>query len=740
MIGASSSRIITALTYLTGITCLLFTLSGVAQTGKATESDTERSSGLTTSQNSNGSFISYGNSTLYLEGLTKEQLSQSAQQIFWGGIIPGILLGSRPFVSGVLDTVDNDSAVVASTVYGAQTFAGYGLAMMGALANIKNIIDAGMGYTTLSSFFSTLHAGHILNLLGNTYEGYSRSMHEYRRATFTAIALLSYYLSPDSFKGASPRPVYLQDNVSHRLFIQLGLPPQDNNAPYIEFSRTGFNSKSRESRQSPLNRLADTMDQIGLQNLTVFPSTEVTGNQLLLAVNKSTDSPPTLIEMDLNFGRNRYTPWLEESYLNAAELDSEAYFSVFHESLLHQISDALLCTQGACATGVLSDSHDVHKVYRPFRNQITDVHLNTDENSSTPVASLGGQFTLSLDKKALTITSPDATDDLHYQYRLPRWLVSLFNAEITYSARELSLHSLRAALHEGARSLDLNLEAPTRRVRRPEIKHHIYYGYYDEPVARTPSGDYYEMTIPAPSAAHGPSHGPSYNPTPTPLVTETRPAAPMMSSVAPSESSHSSSSLQLSSFSWSDHLFSRPSHAANATHDAYTTGVGDPSATRPAPQPNKRLRPVLDFGQKRNSPKDPLYRFNNAPADPRDSIEGGFGVDNLRKPYAAGIVEDLQVAASRDSDGEPNACIICLEEGSPAEPLYKCPQCRAGMGHLGCLDEYAFNEIQNKHTGYKYSLHWHDLFHLNHEVNVPCSSCKHPLAAQIRWSQIHKHY
>ncbi|CAM3809312.1 hypothetical protein [Parendozoicomonas haliclonae] len=642
---------------------------------------------LALEQNRHGSFLEFGNNLLFLEDFSPNRITSALAQITLGGILPGLLIGSAPHLGQWLEKVTQTTHSHTQTLVQGSQWAGTLLALVARLANLEDIFNAGLSYTNLSAAFELLGYQRILFLLGLQQLTDQQRLHY--RLLSTALLITAWQLWPFS-TGEKSWPVQLTDRYSKYFIIRIHSPTPDHNLPVVEFLRTQLQMTSRHDGQHPLGRLAHAMERTGRESLSVVPRTLTTGKQLMLMVPQDdTGQQAAIVHIALDYQKETFTPWLEESYANPHLRQASRFFSLFQKDILDHISDALLCLYNKCHWGQLSaTAHEDVFTYQPDEPAAPVPAQESTvpyHSSNARVFQLGSRLFARANDHNLELSANPVQSGHFHQYRLPAWLTSLISAELTASFRDWAFKST------------LNTLTPHASV--------------------TPAGPSLPEISPEPF--------PELSPSPDPEITSDAHSAsvPLSSGVGRTRSQVARS---------------QTTPLPPAAQNLPWIRRGDKEKIQPVSQTKR-------FGNaQRKTPKDPLNLYKNIRRrHPSDGLATSFETSHYYTNYAGGVTDKMYKHARQNKE-----CVICFDSGRKAAPLLKCPhQCEAGVMHLGCLDKYLHNHVQyndvgaellyppgnrqgsianpTKAIGARHHAH----------INVPCPVCRQPIAAQLRWGK-----
>ena len=418
-----------------------------------------------------GTYIKLGNSIFFLEGLYGSDVTSALKQGLWGGVLPGIIWGLRPWAAYGLQQLNYDHDYY-------QALSWYVLTALGAAPYLKAQFD------NLAHIFkgSTLYSAQTLLIEGLYNYKLVKSWHD----NTPPPSLISYYAIQGSATMAgligkevtrlamgqpSKQTVTLTGDPSRYFFVKVQ-PGQYKTKNYIiEIQRIRLNKTPIPNPDTPLGRLALAMDELNIDSLHALPRFSPTGNRLNLSfAKKTTEAHPfseranSDLQLQLDLEYENPHPWIESfliegNELYPGEIPAGSYFSIFQSQILNHISDALICSHSPeeCLSGDISlKNMNYQTVYSPSsESQLQPISLWVSRTSEggKATASLGEGVTLISPthgaraySKTITVFSQHQHHPTVAQYWLPAWAGQIAISEANSATRRIGMRLTTMAL------------------------------------------------------------------------------------------------------------------------------------------------------------------------------------------------------------------------------------------------------------------------------------------------------
>ena len=459
--------------------CLIALLSALCSTGTVTlahSSEPNSPQGwnnpLQAGINQSGAFLSAGNTVIFLEGVTSQTFQELAYQGILGGLLPGLILGSRPYVNRALQqNFPSPASTIPYNVYTLLTFAGYIPNYLFKALNLTSIYNAGAWYLLPSALYEYIYLVHYASTGTPSREGPNII-----RGAGIALGLGLSRLGFAFNGGQSPRQINLAGDDGFQFFIQIRPQFTEVNLTAVEIHRTKLASASESNPLAPMGRLAKVMDEAKINTLFLIPQTTTAGNHLSLsfaAENESGHVQAFTGSIKLDYGDNLFTPWLEPFLYGHTPKSGEPtvyppLLSVFQKDILKPVIEFLGCLNSeTCATGIMEPDSENEKnlTYRPYLNRVTGQTIRDRQLSeeATSLFSIPGNLFLKQESSELTLSSSYTPLKSVKQFWVPSWLTSAAVAEINAAVRESAKGIVHGQLMKFADWRGIDTKAPWER-------------------------------------------------------------------------------------------------------------------------------------------------------------------------------------------------------------------------------------------------------------------------------------
>ena len=469
------------------IPVLFFLAVTASRAGSSEFPDSEHAweSPFQTGINQSGAFLSAGNNILFLEGVTSETFKSLAFQSIFGGLLPGLILGSRPFVTNFLQYSYPFARTIQYNAYTLMTLAGYAPNYLFKALNLTNIVNAGAWYLIPSALSEFLYLADRASS--------NESLRDCPVLTRGFGAYIGLVLSQlgQALSGRIPSQIGVAGDDGFQLFIQINPTFTKASLTAIEIHRVQLASASESPSSTLLGQLAKAMDTAKASTLFLIPQTTTTGNHLNLsfaAKNESGKTQAITGSVALNFRDNRFTPWLETSLYNDSSRSEESEvepprISVFQKDILKPVIEFLECFDNeTCSTGNMEPAtpeDQANLVYTPYLNWITRQTVRDKQESEKNISlfSIPGGLFLKSAPGELTLSAAPKPLKTITQLWIPSWVTSAAVAEITSAARDSTMGAVHSALTKIAENNFIDTRAPWIRDEERQRLHETYNSY-----------------------------------------------------------------------------------------------------------------------------------------------------------------------------------------------------------------------------------------------------------------------
>ena len=403
--------------------------------------------------NHSGAFISAGNNVLFLEGVTSKTFQDLTYQGVFGGLIPGLILGSRPYINhAVQKIIPSPASTIPYNIYTLLTLIGYAPNYLFKSLNLINIYNAGAWYlipNALSEYIYYLD-----------YASSGRGDQDKKTVIRAAGIAFGFILTRLGECLSGARQINLTGDDGFQFFIQIRPQFTEAKLMAVEIHRAKLASISKPNSLTPLGQLAKAMDAAKVDTLFLIPQTTPTGNQLNLSFaseNEYGHIQAFTGSINLDLGGNRFFPWLEHFLFNHAPKAGESavyppLLSVFQQDILKSVTDFLGCLGNeTCSTGTMEPDSDNERslTYTPYLNKITKqvVSIHQQLEEATVLFSIPGNMTIKNASGELTLSSSRTQPKPVKQFWIPSWFTSAAVAEITSAVRDSAMGLIHGQLN-----------------------------------------------------------------------------------------------------------------------------------------------------------------------------------------------------------------------------------------------------------------------------------------------------
>ncbi|MTI12918.1 hypothetical protein [Sansalvadorimonas verongulae] len=420
-----------------------------------------------------------GRSILFLEGIHGQDFTSILNQGVLGGLIPGLMLGLRPWVNYAVSRFTEEDSKIPALVWHTLSAMGVLPLLKSQLDNLSYIFNAGPFYSIPAAVAEIPYQ--YQNVQYNT-KRYANppSLMNYYDLQLGGIAIgISLNLLTQLILGQpSEKLITITGDPSHYFFIKIQPGHFRKRGYSIEIQRIQLNAAPIPDPFTPFGRLALAMDKADTDSIRIIPKLSPTGSRLSLSFSKRMAAHQSMslknnntLQLDLNFEQVR--PWLESSLVEGSELfpgalPAGSYYSVFQSTILNHIADAITCSQmpEQCKSGRISSENVNYQLLYTPHNTLeippTSVWVSHSQNEQTARAPLGEGLTVSIPERKNTIALYSTYQHMPTvsHYWLPYSIGQTLLAETNALARYTGLHLTQSMLTTAAKRVHIPLTAP----------------------------------------------------------------------------------------------------------------------------------------------------------------------------------------------------------------------------------------------------------------------------------------
>ncbi len=429
--------------------------------------------------NSSGTYLHLKGTIYFLEGLTRQNWLDLGKQIIAGGLIPGLILGTRPLAIKVVNTLTEQRTFSNSASFATHlTMSSMALFIhyMAKFENLPNMINAGMWYLIPGMYSEGLAFLQQMSLLplSDLSMAFLRNAAHYGASSYLlAMYSLIQTISPEYRKSQ----LFLTNNDARQLFIQFHNQQNTEQSKVVEIHRSALETTIQSNAPgSAIHQLAETMDDIHCESLNITPYSDSAGHWLNLTFATQGDSGLNVHteRVELPIYGFRHVNWLENTLPykkwkspDSPPLDDPEYFSLFQDEVLFALSEALyeITSLDNYNLESLSDTPFLAGLWYSQTQQKYIRPVSASRASFTKdqgvVFTLGKSSWLLANHNGLTLTSsPTRAPEELTQYWIPGWVTSLIQAEASSRMRDATLSITRSALYSASKSKNIPTYAP----------------------------------------------------------------------------------------------------------------------------------------------------------------------------------------------------------------------------------------------------------------------------------------